>query len=61
MTEDALHGRVRHPEGIEAPPFDPDPEIVGHLEGNRREIRRMKAFIVKFKAEVAAEHSKLKS
>jgi hypothetical protein len=25
-----------------APPFDPDPDLIDHMEGNRREIRIMK-------------------
>jgi len=42
---------------MESPPLDPDPEIVGHAEGNRREIRRAKAFIRKFVADLRAEQA----
>ena len=54
MTDDASTTESRR-SAIASPPFNPDPELVWHLEGNRREIRRARAFIVKLKAEVDAE------
>lgn len=39
MTEHATSGDTPPPEQPPVPPFDPDPELIDHLEGNARSRR----------------------
>ena len=41
-----------------APPFDPDPELVDHLEGNASERRRYQAEIEALRETTVMERSK---
>jgi hypothetical protein len=53
VTDDTAESQAPAP----PPLFDPDPEIVGHREGNRRETKRYRRDLVKFRAEVQAEQA----
>ena len=46
MTSDAA--RRRDAERPSPPPFRPDPELIGHIEGNKRIIRQDRAAARKY-------------
>jgi hypothetical protein len=55
MTEQPARRRPRAVKPAESPEFSPDPEIVSHLEGNARAIKRYKLGVKKMAAAARAE------
>jgi hypothetical protein len=58
VSEQPERGKPPRNRRVEPPPFDPDPELVGHREGIKWEIKRAQRALLKMKAAASEERDK---